>query len=186
MCSPSNASFAQSQGAWTGIKKVVDVGGGIGSLLVAILENRPTIRGVLVEQPALLADADRMLTKRGVRERCELLGGNFFDSIAASGDVWALSQVLHDWPDADCRAILQRCREAMRPKDRLLIIEMLTVPCEPNLRISLMDLTMLMYFGEARQRTVEEYKNLFDTTNFSLTRVLPTTGAFSIVEASPM
>ena len=171
---------------WTGIKKVVDVGGGIGSLLVAILENRPSIRGVLVEQPALLADADRMLTKRGVRERCELLGGNFFDSIAASGDVWTLSQVLHDWPDADCRAILQRCREAMRPQDRLLIIEMLTVPCEPNLRISLIDLTMLMYFGEARQRTVEEYRNLFDATNFSLRRVLPTTGAFSIVEASPM
>ena len=141
--------------------------------------------GVLVEQPELLRDADELLCKRGVKNRCELQGGNFFHSISAAGEVWALSQVLHDWPDAKCRNILQRCREAMRPTDRLLVIEMLTVPCEPNVRVSLIDLTMLMYCGEARQRTVDEYKNLFDSTGFSLRRVLPAGGAFSIVEAWP-
>lgn len=170
---------------WTGVNTVVDVGGGVGSLLVAILENRPAIRGMLVEQPELLRDADELLCKRGIRNRCELQAGNFFNSISAAGEVWVLSQVLHDWPDAECRSILQRCREAMRPTGRLLVIEMLTVPCEPNVRVSLIDLTMLMYFGEARQRTVEEYKNLFDSTGFLLGRVLPTAGAFSIVEASP-
>lgn len=126
-----------------------------------------------------------MLSQRGIRDRCELRAGNFFNAISAAGDVWALSQVLHDWPDAGCRVILQRCREAMRATDRLLVIEMLTVPCEPNMQVSLIDMVMLMYFGEARQRTVDEYKNLFDSTRFSLTRVLPTAGAFSIVEASP-
>ena len=74
----------------------------------------------------------------------------------------------------------------MRPDDRLLVFEMLTVPCEPNGRISQIDLTMLMYFGEARQRTVEEYKELFEATGFALARVLPTAGAFSIVEATPV
>ncbi|HXY23033.1 MAG TPA: methyltransferase [Candidatus Acidoferrum sp.] len=171
---------------WHGVSTVVDVGGGVGSLLGAILENRPAIRGVLVEQPELLADADRMLSKRGLRDRCELLAGNFFNSISATGDVWTLSQVLHDWPDAECRTILRRCREAMRPKDRLLVMEMLTVPCKPNIQVSLIDMVMLMYFGEARQRTVDEYKNLFDSTRFSVTQVLPTAGAFSIVEASPV
>jgi hypothetical protein len=66
------------------------------------------------------------------------------------------------------------------------VIEMLTVPGEPNQRVSLIDMTMLMYFGEARQRTVNEYKNLFEPTQFELVRVVPTTGAFSIVEARPV
>lgn len=120
------------------------------------------------------------------RKTCELLGGSFFDAIAAAGEIWALSQVLHDWPDAECRTILGRCREAMRETDRLLVIEMLTVPCQPNVPINMIDMTMLMYFGEARQRTVDEYKKLLDATGFALMRVLPTRGAFSIVEAQPI
>src|SRR5215469_1703761 len=171
---------------WTRVNAVVDAGGGIGSLLAAIMANHPEIRGVLLEQPELLPEADRVLSERGVRNRCELLAGNFFDPIPANGEVWALSQVLHDWPDAQCLTILRCCRESMRPADRLLVIEMLTVPCAPNVQVGLIDMVMLMYFGEARQRTVEEYKHLFDSTRFSLTRVLPIAGAFSIVEASPV
>jgi len=170
---------------WTGINTVVDVGGGIGSLLAAIMGTRSQVRGVLLEQPELLPEAERVLSERGVRDRCRLLAGNFFDPITASGDVWTLCQVLHDWPDTECLTILRRCRAALRPTDRLLVIEMLTVPCEPNVQVALIDIIMLMYFGEARQRTVDEYKHLFDSTGFSLARVLPTAGAFSIVEASP-
>jgi hypothetical protein len=170
---------------WTGVNTVVDVGGGIGSLLAAIMVSRAKIRGVLLEQPELLPEADRLLAERGIRDRCQLLAGNFFAPITTCGEVWTLCQVLHDWPDAECRTILGQCREAMRPTDRLLVIEMLTVPCEPNMRVALIDIIMLMYFGEARQRTVDEYQQLFDATRFSLARVLPTAGAFSIVEASP-
>src|SRR5579864_3952109 len=97
-----------------------------------------------------------------------------------------MCQVLHDWADAECRTILSRCREAMRPADRLLVIEMLTVPCQPNPQVSMVDMAMMMYFGEARQRTVEEYAQLFEATGLALTRVLPTAGAFSIVEARPI
>jgi hypothetical protein len=168
---------------WAGVDTVVDVGGGVGSLLAAVLQKRPALRGVLIEQPELLSDANRLLSERGVRERCELVAGSFFDAIPAVGEVWAMCQVLHDWPDTECRAILQRCREAMRGTDRLLVIEMLTVPCEPNIPVSLIDVGMLMYFGEARQRTIDEYKKLFDATHFTLTRVLPTGSAFSTVEA---
>lgn len=171
---------------WTAVKVVVDVGGGIGSLLAAILAGHADIRGVLIEQPELLPDAERLLSARGVRDRCELRAGNFFDAIPATGNVWTLCQVLHDWPDADCLAILRRCREAMRREDRLLVAEMLTVPCQPGVQVTLIDMIMLMYFGEARQRTVDEYRGLFDSTRFSLTRVLPTAGAFSIVEAAPL
>ncbi|HYC09972.1 MAG TPA: methyltransferase [Steroidobacteraceae bacterium] len=170
---------------WSAVHTVVDVGGGIGSLLAAIMGSRSGIRGVLLEQPELLAEADRVLSERGVRQRCELLAGDFFDPISASGEAWTLCQVLHDWSDADCLTILRRCRDAMRPTDHLLVIEMLTIPCEPNMHIGLIDMVMLMYFGEARQRTVAEYQQLLEPTRFSLTRVLPTAGAFSIVEASP-
>jgi hypothetical protein len=110
---------------WSGVDTVVDVGGGAGSLLAAILEKNHRTRGVLVEQPEVLPDTDRLLSERGVRDRCEFLGGSFFDPIAAQGKVWTLCQVLHDWPDAECRAILQRSRDAMRETDRLLVIEML-------------------------------------------------------------
>lgn len=97
-----------------------------------------------------------------------------------------MCQVLHDWPDAECRAILERCRAAMRDTVRLLVIEMLTVPCEPSARVSILDMMMLLYFGEARQRTVDEYEELFAATRFELTRVLATPSAFSIVEARPV
>jgi O-methyltransferase domain len=155
-------------------------------VLAAILQKRKDKRGILVEQPEVLPAADRLLSERGVRDRCEFLGSSFFDPISAQGEVWTVCQVLHDWPDADCRAILERCHEAMRGTDRLLVIEMLTVPCEPNPRVSNLDMMMLLYFGEARQRTVDEYKELFGATSFELTRVLPTASAFSIVEARPV
>lgn len=74
----------------------------------------------------------------------------------------------------------------MRDTDRLLVMEMLTVPCKPNPSVSIIDMMMLLYFGEARQRTVEEYKELFGATGLDLNRVLPTAGAFSIVEARPI
>jgi hypothetical protein len=121
-----------------------------------------------------------------VRDRCEFLGGSFFDPIATEGEVWTMCQVLHDWPDAECRAILGRCRDAMRDTDRLLVIEMLTVPCAPNPGVAMLDMMMLLYFGEARQRTVDEYRALFGATRFELTRVLATPSAFSIVEARPV
>jgi len=171
---------------WAGVEVVVDVGGGIGALLAAIMAGRTEIRGVLIEQPEVLPDAARVLSARGVRDRCDLRAGNFFDAIPAAGDVWMLCQVLHDWPDAECIAILRRCREAMRPTDRLLVAEMLTIPCQPSVQASLIDMRMLMYFGEGRQRTVDEYRGLFDSTHFSLIRVLPTAGTFSIVEAAPV
>lgn len=171
---------------WSGVHTVVDVGGGAGSLLATILESNHDMRGVLVEQPDVLPDAERLLSERGVRDRCQLLGGSFFHPISARGEAWILCQVLHDWPDADCRTILKNCREAMRDTDRLLIVEMLTVPCEPNPQVSNIDMLMMLYFGEARQRTVEEYSELFRATGLEFTRVLPTAGAFSIVEARPV
>jgi hypothetical protein len=171
---------------WSDVNTVVDVGGGAGSLLAAILETHPGKRGVLIDQPEGLSDAARLLSARGVGDRCDVVGGSFFEPMAAKGEVWAMCQVLHDWPDAECRAILSRCREGMRGTDRLLVIEMLTVPGEPNPGIAVLDMMMLLYFGEARQRTVAEYSELFRATGLEYSRVVSTSSAFSIVEARPV
>ena len=144
------------------------------------------MRGVLVDQPEVLADADQLLLARGVRDRCDFAGGSFFEPMATTGEVWAMCQVLHDWPDAECRAILARCRERIRETDRLLVIEMLTVPGDPNPGIAVLDMMMLLYFGEARQRTVAEYSELFRATGLEYSRVVSTSSAFSIVEARPV
>ncbi len=167
---------------WTGVTSVVDVGAGAGALLASIVAENPGVRGVLFDRPDVLPDADHLLRQRGVRERCELVGGSFFDPLHVNGDIWILSQILHDWPDAECRAILARCRERARSGDRLLVVEMVPVPGQPDVGIALLDIAMMMFGGEARQRTVGEYDELFAATGFGPARVVETGTAFSILE----
>jgi hypothetical protein len=108
----------------------------------------------------VLPDAEHLLQTRGVRERCELVGGSFFEPIEVRGDVWILSQVLHDWPDAECRTILKRCRERMTSGDRLLVVEMVPVPGQPDAGIAMLDMAMMMFgwghMRDPRNDTVAE------------------------------
>ena len=170
---------------WTGVTSVVDIGAGAGSLVASIVAANPSIRGILFDRPDVLPDADHLLTERGVRARCDLVGGSFFEAIPVQGDVWILMQILHDWPDAECQTILKRCRERMRSGDRLLVIEMVPVPGKPDVKIAILDIAMMTFGGEARQRTEEEYNELFAATGFSSARVLGTGTAFSLLEVRP-
>jgi len=170
---------------WTGVTSVVDVGAGAGALLASIVGENPSVRGILFDRPDVLPDADHLLSERGVRERCELVGGSFFEPIPVKADVWILSQVLHDWPDAECRAILARCREQLRPADLLLVVEMVPVPGQPDVGIALLDIAMMKFGGEARQRTEEEYNELFAATGLGPARLARTGTAFTILEARP-
>jgi hypothetical protein len=170
---------------WTGVGSVVDVGAGAGALLASIVAENPGVRGILFDRPDVLPDADHLLTGRGVRERCELVGGSFFEPMQVKGDVWILSQVLHDWPDAECRTILSRSRDQIGPGDRLLVVEMVPVPGQPDVGIAMLDIAMMIFGGEARQRTEEEYNELLAATGFGPARVIRTGTAFSILEAKP-
>jgi O-methyltransferase domain len=170
---------------WSGVKSVADVGAGAGALLASIVAGNPGVRGILFDRPDVLPDAEHLLKARGVRERCELVAGSFFDPIQLSADVWILSQVLHDWPDAECRTILKRCRERMSFGERLLVVEMVPVPGHPDVGIALLDMVMMMFGGEARQRTETEYNELFAATGFGPALVNGTGTAFSILEAKP-
>jgi hypothetical protein len=168
---------------WSGVRIVVDVGGGNGSLLATILAVNPHLRGIVFDQEGVLPSANEHLTQRGVRERCDLIAGSFFSAIDATGDAWLLSQILHDWSDADARTILGNIGARMMGGDRLLVAEMLTVPGEPDPIIGMLDLQMMMLFGNARQRTVAEYRDLLSGCGFRLARVIPTTSRFNIIEA---
>lgn len=170
---------------WSGVTSVVDVGSGAGSLVASIIAGNPGVRGILFDRPDVLPDADHLLRARGARDQCELVGGSFFEPMEVIGDVWILSQILHDWPDAECRTILMRCRERMRSGDRLLVVEMVPVPGQPDVGIALLDMAMMTFGGEARQRTEEEYNGLFAATGFRPARVMGTGTAFSILEVSP-
>jgi hypothetical protein len=170
---------------WASVTSVVDVGAGAGALLASIIAQNPGIRGILIDRPDVLPDADHLLTGRGVREQCELVGGSFFELMQVRADVWILSQVLHDWPDAECREILSRCHEQMTSGDRLLVVEMVPVPGQPDVGIALLDIAMMIFGGEARQRTEHEYNDLFSATGFGPARVMGTGTAFSILEVKP-
>ena len=170
---------------WSGVKSVVDVGAGAGSLVASILSMNPQMRGVLFDRPDVLPAANDLLKARGVRDRCDLVEGSFFEPMSVEGDVWILSQILHDWPDAECRQILMRCRKRMKSEDRLLVIEMVPVPGRPDVGIALLDMAMMTFGGEARQRTETEYRDLFAATGFVLAHVIETGTAFSILDVRP-
>jgi hypothetical protein len=168
---------------WSGFRVVVDVGGGNGSLLATILRKHLHLRGIVFDQEGVLPSADEHLTERGVRERCDLVKGSFFSGIGVTGDVWLLSQILHDWSDSECRIILENIGVRMSAVDRLLVAEMVTVPCNPDPVIGMLDMQMLTLFGNARQRTVDEYRDLFSCSGLQLTSIIPAEGRFSILEA---
>jgi hypothetical protein len=163
---------------------VVDVGGGQGALLAAILAANPQARGVLFDLPHVVAGAAPQLRAAGVADRCEVVGGSFFETVPAGGDVYLLRAVVHDWDDAQATAILRACRRAMDPAARLLLVERVIAPGntpDPN-RFS--DLNMLVMLG-GQERTATEFAALYQAAGLRLTRVLPLPDAASLIEGQP-
>jgi hypothetical protein len=165
-------------------KTIVDVGGSYGTMLAAILRNNPAARGVLFDQPHVVAAARRQLAEAGVADRCTTVSGDFFVEVPAGGDAYVLAQILHDWDDERSVAILRQCRRAMPTHGRLLVIELVLPPGEEPFRGKWLDLHMLVLLG-ARERTATEYDALFRRAGFTLMRVVPTAAGASIVEAVP-
>jgi hypothetical protein len=141
---------------WPAGGTVCDVAGGVGTLLAGVLEANPGVRGVLVDGPGVLAEAEGHLTKAGVRDRVELSPGDIFERIDAKADLYVLKDVLHDWDDERSRAILRTVRAAMAPGSRVVLVENLQEPNAPDEVASLVDLQMLTQCDGGRQRSVAE------------------------------
>lgn len=159
---------------FTGRSEIVDVGGGSGVLLEAILAATPGLRGVLVDRPDAVERARVRLADAGLQTRGDAVVGDFFAAVPAGADVYLLSRVLHDWDDADAERILTTCRAAMPAAARLLVIDAI-VPerALDGPEAVRMDIHMLMLF-DARERTEAEFGRLLAGAGFELRRVLPT------------
>lgn len=164
---------------------VVDVGGSYGTLLAAILQSNPTMRGILFDQPHVAAAAQGQLEIAGVAERCTTAGGDFFTELPSGGDAYILAQILHDWDDERSVAILQQCRRAISEHGKLLVIELVLPSGEEPFLGKWLDLHMLVLLG-ARERTATEYEALFQKAGFALAGVIPIATGQSIVEAVPV
>jgi cyclopropane fatty-acyl-phospholipid synthase-like methyltransferase len=171
---------------FAGVQTLADVGSGYGNLLVTILRRHPTMRGVLFDQPTVVAAARTTLEQGGVADRCSAVGGDMFAAVPRGGDAYVLANIIHDWGDEESVTILTRCHEAMERRGRLLLVEAVTVPGAMRPAVASVDLRMLAMVGEARQRTQAEFQTLLDRSGFRLMRSVPTTTDFSIIEAVPM
>ncbi|GAA0443865.1 methyltransferase [Streptomyces olivaceiscleroticus] len=161
---------------------VVDVGGGRGGLLRAVLELHPSVTGVLHDQEPAIARHVLDVPELAGRWRAET--GDFFASVPEGGDVYVLKHVLHDWPDSACVDILRRVRDVVPAQGRLLIVDAVLPPGNAPHYGKAMDVAM-MAVVDGRERTAEEYATLLSAADFRLTRVLSTPAFPSIVESVP-
>jgi len=140
----------------------------------------------LVEQGAahVVTGALKLLEAAGVVDRCDCVGGSFFDSVPAGADAYLLKSVIHDWPDADAVAILRVCRAAMKPGGKLLLVEYVIGPPNEQPAAKLMDLTMMVMLG-AQERTEGQFARLFTEAGFTLTAVVPAAHGFCVLEGEP-
>lgn len=166
-------------------RRIVDVGGGRGGFLGAILKTYPSPRGVLYDQPQVVKHPD-YLTEAGVRDRCDVVGGSgFFESIPAGADLYVLKRVLHDWPDDVCEGILRRCRDAVAENGRVVVVDAVISPGNhPNLAKTV-DLLMMILLG-GRERTEADFRKLFARAGLKVTRIVDTPSLPSIVEGQPV
>lgn len=167
---------------------LVDVGGGTGTLLAAVLAAHPTLDGVLFDLPDVVARAPEVLRQKGVAQRCRIEEGSFFDRVPR-GDLYLMKQVLHDWDDNRAIAILACCRRHMPASARLLVIERnMPVRAEAGLARErfMTDLEMLVMTPGGRERTEADFRALFAAAGFRHARTVPSVSILSIFEAQPI
>lgn len=160
---------------------LADVGGGNGSLLTAVLKQHPGLRGLLFDLPGVVARAKANIEAAGLAERCQIRGGNFFESIPAGADAYLLRHIIHDWDDAKATTILCNVHQAIKPDGKLLLIEGVVPPGNDLSFTKLLDLTMLVIPG-GKERTESEYRELLGASGWQLTRIVPTQAEVSVIE----
>jgi 2,7-dihydroxy-5-methyl-1-naphthoate 7-O-methyltransferase len=167
---------------WGALSHVIDVGGGNGTLLAAILSTHPGLRGTLVDLAGPAEAAGRTLADAGVGDRCEIVAGSFFEVLPAGADAYLLSGVLHDWDDVHALQILRRCAEAADTTGRVLVIEegLLEGAAGSGLRTE-MDLRMLAYTG-GRKRTLGGFEQLAADAGLRVSAVHRATRYRSVIE----
>ena len=182
------ASFAKAMSSWTDwhrrellrasdfgrFRTILDVGGGTGSLLEQILATHAKVHGILVDQPANVMVANKRFEAAGLSDRCDFVGGSFFDELPSGADLCILKQVLSDWGDEQARQILRNCQQALSPGGTLLLIEAIVDPRNGTDRsVKLFDLEVHAFSGGG-VRTKAEFEALLDDSGFQFRRIYST------------
>jgi SAM-dependent methyltransferase len=186
---PQNAAAIAAAYDFSQLGHVVDVGGGNGALLIGILNANPALRGIVFDRPEAADAARKNVAEAGLAERCEVVAGDFFESVPANAELLLLKHVIHDWDDERAVAILRSCRRALGPRGRVLIAEgVYPSRIDGSLAsrgAAANDVNMLVVAG-GRQRSEAELRSLYDAAGFSLTKIVPTASpAVSLIEGTP-
>jgi hypothetical protein len=164
---------------------VIDIGGGHGALLAALLRAHPQLDGTLFDLPSVVSGAVHLLNDAGIADRARRVAGDFFDEAPAGGNLYLMKSVLHNWDEVDARRILSTCRAAMKPEARLLVIERVVPDGNEAAEAKLFDINMLVIAG-GRERTQHEYRALLEQCGLQLQRVATTRSPLSVIVAAPV
>lgn len=164
-------------------RTVVDVGGGQGALLAAILDRYPPISGVLFDLPDVIGNAHGAIDRHVTSGRVEKVAGSFFDDLPPGGNAYLLKWIVHDWADEEAVQILTNCRSGLAPDGRVLLVEFVLPQDATASDMTRLDATMLVFTG-SRERTRSEYAELLQRAGLELVRTHPTASALSILEAA--
>jgi orsellinic acid C2-O-methyltransferase len=169
-------------------ERIIDVGGGFGGLLAAILQANPDKRGVLFDRPHAMEGARELMKVARLADRCEFIAGDFFETIPGGADAYLLKSVIHDWNDERSVVILRNCRCAMKGAAKLLLVERI-VPrrldaSAAHRSIARGDLNMLVGLG-GRERTEDEYRSLLGAAGLNVNAIVPAGRTFGVIEAVP-
>jgi orsellinic acid C2-O-methyltransferase len=166
--------------------RILDVGGGRGHFVAAVLEAHPELVGAVFDVPEVAKAASEHLDARGLGDRADAVGGSFLESVPSGYDLHLLKWILHDWDDEACRRLLTACRAALPDHGRLLVVEQLlpeAIPDSGALHPAVtMDLIMLVNFAHARERHLHEYEDLLARGGFVVHEVVSLPSGFSILD----
>jgi SAM-dependent methyltransferase len=165
--------------------KIVDVGGGHGGLITAILQKNPEVKGVLFDAPQVIEGAQSKIAAAGLANRVETVAGDFFKSVPEGGDAYIMKWIIHDWDDEKSNAILRNCRKQMKANGKLILVDCVVPETDEPHFSKFIDLNMLVMTG-GKERTQKEFAQLLTDAGFKLVRVIHTDLPTSIVEAEPV
>jgi hypothetical protein len=169
---------------FNGVRTVVDIAGGHGAVLTAILKRYPSMHGILFDLEHVVAGARGAIEAEGLADRCSVASGDFFQAVPPGGDAYVMKHIIHDWDDERAAVILRHIRAVLPPDGRVVLFEsVIPEDNEPGLG-KIIDLEMLVMPG-GRERTEKEFRALFDSAGFTLTRIVPTASPLSVIEAKP-
>ena len=153
---------------------IIDIAGGYGSTLCAILTEHPHLHGTLFDLPHVVAKAEAFVASKGLRARCSMVAGSFLESVPSGADAYFMKHIIHDWDDERCLQLLRNCHKAMPAHAKLLVCEKVLPDGNDAPYTRILDMVMLLNTPGGRERTESEYRTLFHKAGFRLTRAIPT------------